>query len=57
MIHGALPKQGMLVIKTQRTYVFLTHQEIDGCFAVSDFNTPPQFSNHTKNNQEQDDSL
>lgn len=57
MIHGSSTKQGMLVIKTQRTHVFLTPQLFDVCFAVPVFNTSSQFSNHTKYNQEQDDSL
>lgn len=53
----ALPKQGMLVIKIQRTQVFLAHQSIDGAIAVSSFNVLPKSQKLTQHNQEQDGSL
>jgi hypothetical protein len=53
----ALLKQGMLVIKTQRTHVLLPPQLFEVCFAVSGFKPSPQNSNITHHNQEQDGSL
>ena len=57
MIHGSPTKQGMLVIKTQRTHVFLTPRLFDVHFTVYGFNAFPQNTKITQHNQEQDDSL